>query len=503
MERNEITRRGLLRLGGGVAAAGLGAATPARAARRHENAITRENEKPGTRDWQLTYVRIAPETRYRSPWIEGYCSRQSVAAGESLDLMVSTNPPSPFSIEIYRMGHYGGLGARHMRSLGPFAGVVQPDPPVGKERLRECQWDPCASITIPGDWLSGVYLGKLTAHASGYQSYIVFIVRDARPVDLVMQCSDNTWQAYNRWPDNFALYDDGESGWALKPGIRVSYDRPYGKYCQVTDSPLTVGSGEFLLWEFPLVFWLEEQGYDVAYCSNTDVDASVEAVTRARGFLSVGHDEYWSLNQYNNVMAAIAAGTNVAFLSGNTCYFVTPQSPSSDGRPRRILTRDGMFGGTRPEEAPRMGPFPMDGPDESLLLGARSLVPYNGGGDWIARDTTHWLFDGTGMKDGDAIPGLVGWEFHGDPAPIPGLRVLAGGQTINSDGDKADWTATIYPGPKGNHVFNASTIYWAQGLSSPPGHVLPYAHYARPHGPDPRVQRMTRNLLDRFAAAKR
>jgi hypothetical protein len=42
------------------------------------------------------------------------------------------------------MGYYGGLGARHMQSLGPFEGTVQPDPPIGEERVRECGWKPCA-----------------------------------------------------------------------------------------------------------------------------------------------------------------------------------------------------------------------------------------------------------------------------------------------------------------------------------------------------------------------
>jgi hypothetical protein len=63
------------------------------------------------------------------------------------------------------------------------------------------------------------------------------------------------------------------------------------------------------------------------------------------------------------------------------------------------------------------------------------------------------------------------------------------------------WTATIYPGPKGNFVFNASTIFWCQGLSSPPGHMLPWSHWSRPHGPDARVQRITKNLLDRAVGA--
>ena len=57
------------------------------------------------------------------------------------------------------------------------------------------------------------------------------------------------------------------------------------------------------------------------------------------------------------------------------------------------------------------------------------------------------------------------------------------------------WTSTIYPGPKNNFVFNASTIFWAQALSSPPGHILPWAHNVRPHGPDERVEIITDNLL--------
>ena len=278
----------------------------------------------------------------------------------------------------------------------------------------------------------------------------------------------------------------------------MSYDRPYGKYCQILDAPLSQGSGEFLLWEFPLVYWLEQEGYDVTYCSNTDVHAEVGCITRAKTLLSVGHDEYWSLEQYAHVKEAIAQGVNVAFLSGNTCCFVSPLEPGSDGRPARTFTRAGTFGAMSDLEKGKMGPFPMHGPDEGLIMGARNIIPYNGCDDWHVADASAWIFEGTGMKNGDAIPGLVGWEFHGEPASIPGLKVVAEGKAVNTGGEIGHWTATLYPGPKSNWVFNASTIYWAQGLSSPPGHLLPYSHYGRPHGPDPRVQQITRNLLGRI-----
>ena len=69
--------------------------------------IRRENEKPGTRDWLLTNTYIDPDTWWRSPRIEGYCSEASVSAGDTLKVMVSTNPVSEFSLEIFRTGYYG------------------------------------------------------------------------------------------------------------------------------------------------------------------------------------------------------------------------------------------------------------------------------------------------------------------------------------------------------------------------------------------------------------
>ena len=492
-----ISRRDILK---GVALTGVAAGMlhGDAEARVRRNALQKENKKQGTRDWQLTYTKVDPATRFRCPWIEGYCSQASVKAGESLDIMVSTNPAVPFEIDIYRMGYYGGTGARHMLHVGPLEGSTQSDPPVGENRLRECTWEVAHSLTIPEDWMSGVYLGKLTPLEGRFQSYVIFIVTDTRQADVLFQCSDNTWQAYNRWPDNYALYDDGKSAWALKPHTHVSYDRPYGKYCQILDAPLSQGSGEFLLWEFPLAYWLEREGYDVTYCSNTDVHRNRDELLRSKAFLSVGHDEYWSLEQFDHVQHAVNQGVNAAFLSGNTCCFVSPMQPASSGQPDRVFNRAGRFGGLTDAEKPTMGPFPMKGPNENTLIGARTITPYNGSGDWIVSKPGSWIFEDTGMKKGDSIKGLVGWEFHGDPADIPGLEVVAEGIATNAGEKNAHWTATLYPGPKDNWVFNAATIWWAQGLSTPPGHMLPFSHYGRPHGPDPRVEQITHNLLKRF-----
>jgi hypothetical protein len=503
---NRPSRRDVLR---GSLAAGTAAALSACASHQDRPAapeasrdlIRHENAKPGTRDWLLTGTRVDPKTKYRSPWVEGYVSRTSVRAGDELTFFVSTNPASRYSIDVYRMGYYQGLGGRHVTTLGPFDGAVQPDPPVGPGRLRECRWEPATTLTIPADWPSGVYVGKLTEAREKLQSYVIFIVRDDRRADFLYQCSDTTWQAYNRWPSQFSLYDDGQSQWYWGPGVDVSFDRPYGKYCQILDQPLSIGSGDFFLWEFPVVFWLEQHGYDVTYASNLDAHADPAGLLRCRGILSVGHDEYYSIEMFNHLKQAIAAGVHVAFLSGNVCCGRIDPRPSSAGVANRVFGRIDHFGPADNEEKKlfvAMAKLPHVSPNEATLVGARSTGKITGGADYACSRPGHWLFEGTGMKQGDAIPGLVGWEWHGDPANIPGLEVVSTGRTTDGKGGyHGDYASTIYPGPKGNIVFNASTCWWGDGLSAPPGYVRPKV-YTEPRGPDARVERITRNLLARM-----
>lgn len=465
--------------------------------------IQQENQKPGSRDWQLTRVRLDRRGGVRSPRIEGYCSKQSVRAGETIDIMVSTDPPERFTIEIFRSGYYGGKGARLMTRLGPFQGKTQPLPEPDDRRLMECRWDPATSLTIPQSWPSGAYLGRLTTLSDqtghGYwQSYVIFILKDDRPADILFQCSDNTWQAYNQWPSEYSIYTNPKG--VRGPWSDVSFDRPYGKYPQIYDNPQSIGSGSWLCFEFPLAYFLEQHGYDVTYCSNSDLIDSQRAL-KCKFLLSVGHDEYWDIRQYESAIKLRDAGVNLLFFSGNAVLWVSPFRDGRNGKPNRIISRGGPYGGSykyAKEREENFGPYPHRGPDEGYLIGARNVIPVNGGGDWIVSKPEHWVFEGTGMRRGDRVPGLVGWEYHGDPpTDIAGHEVLAEGIALRGGVEPQHWTATIYPGPQKNFVFNAATIFWCQGLSSPPGHMLPWSHWSRPHGPDERVRRITHNLLRR------
>lgn len=476
----------------------FGLALPPGNAAERSNLITTENQKSGTTDWLLTKIKkgtrppkFEPDDEpYEKGWrhrkeLEGFVSHTSIRAGEILKIYVSTDPAIKYRLDLFRLGYYGGKGGRLVKSFNSLQGVSQPIPADGERNVRECKWTESAALEIPKDWVSGVYLGKLTGIDSDAESYIIFIVKDDRPADLIFQCSDMTWLSYNRWPQWRSLYDrDGEPWGASngRPGYDVSFDRPYAMYWNgfpLGFEPLTLGSGEFLMIEFPLAFWLEKEGYDVTYISNVDTHAEGLGLLRAKAWLSVGHDEYWTQEMFDNVMAAREHGVSLAFLSGNSISGRVTLSPSSDGRPNRIMRRAGGFR------------------DEPQLMGSTSYGV--GFADWICDKPDHWIFQGTGMKKGDRIKDLVGWEYHGQPlADYDTMEVLSSGKVYGWNGEARDHTyaTTLYTAKQGNIVFNAGTCWWNMVLSRPPGFMNPPRRYFSE--PDARVQQITRNVLDRM-----
>lgn len=490
--------------------------------------VVAENANPGTTAWLPQRISFTPSgTRGevvgtdgvtwldsgRGTAIEGWCSERSVRTGESLTFFVSTAPATEFTLDIYRMGYYGGLGARRMGSYGPLPGTPQPDPVAGDNRLIECNWEPSHELEIPADWLSGVYVGKLTRVDNGIESYVIFVVRDEREAELIVQTSDMTWQAYNRWPNAFSLYSNGSDNLTAHYGtdVAVSYDRPY-LTTTYFNSPLP-GTGEFFVFEFPFVFWLERMGYEATYCSDIDTHRGSAEFARGKGFLSIGHDEYVTLAMYENLIAARDAGVSLGFFCGNSYCFRVELRPGNGGRADRVFSRVDVFGPDRSPESgyvPHPGeleyreyyPFPCEAPDDGALMGARNAWPVEGVGDWVCSQPDHWVFEGTGMREGEAIPNLVGHEWHGGPAEVPGLEIVSSGPTHQPGLGDGEYAATVYPGPADNIVFNAATCWWSSGLSHPPGFQRPTWHEMPCGLPDGRAQRITQNVLDRMIRAE-
>ena len=174
---------------------------------------------------------------------------------------------------------------------------------------------------------------------------IVFVVRnDASHSQMVFQVDDATWQAYNDWggPDNApgaSLYEgNGASNNAYDPGAAyaVSYNRPLNNYNNTSEDNY---HDEFFYAEFPMVEWLEENGYDVSYMTDVNADSSSSLIENHQIWMDAGHDEYWSGNEFDNLLAARNAGVDLAFFSGNTAFWKTYYTNSIDGSntPERTL----------------------------------------------------------------------------------------------------------------------------------------------------------------------
>ncbi|HLY30154.1 MAG TPA: N,N-dimethylformamidase beta subunit family domain-containing protein, partial [Ktedonobacterales bacterium] len=258
------------------------AAPPAHAAT--ENAIQIENSYPGDPTWDDFSASLDPTV------LSGYSSPISVNHGSTVNFYVTTTS-STVTIDIYRMGWYGGTGARHMETLGTYAGqhqaIPNPDPVTG---IVVCNWKLTASLAVPATWTTGVYLAKLSDAANDH-SFIFFVVRDdGGHEDFVFQTSVTTYEAYNTYGGT-SLYNNNTDGSIFKypHATKVSFDRPFNP----GDSN---GAGHFLFWEYPMLRWAEKNGFDMTYTTDVDTDLNTNPLTNHKAFLSVGHDEYWSLN---------------------------------------------------------------------------------------------------------------------------------------------------------------------------------------------------------------
>jgi hypothetical protein len=281
------------------------------------NPIVCENSKPGTDPSVWDINGSGDDT------IQGFSTDISVNVGSRVDFKIKT-PASKYTITIFRTGWYGGLGARQIATVTPSAILPQSQPSCISDAstgLYDCgNWAVSGSWNVPATAVSGVYVALLKRTDTGGSSHITFVVRDrSSHADVLFQTSDPTWQAYNIYGGSD--FYDGTNGRAFK----LSYNRPY-------ETRAGIGGRDFFFSnEYPLVRFLEKNGYSVTYASGVDTDRFGSDLLNHKVFLSVGHDEYWSTGQRANVEAARAAGVNLQFLSGNEAYWHTRYEPSVDG----------------------------------------------------------------------------------------------------------------------------------------------------------------------------
>jgi len=384
-----------------------------------------------------------------------------------------------------------------MQHVGPLNGVPQtyPCPTDASTGLMECQWTPAYTLTTQSSWTDGVYLAVL-GDAQGFYNYIIFTVRDdSRVAALLYQQPVNTYQAYNA--DNLkSLYDFNSAGANTLAGspraVKVSFDRPY-------DSD---GAGTFLwLSEINTIRWLEKSGYDVTYSTDLDTHINGSRLLNFRGFISVPHNEYWSKPMYDAVIAARDMGVNVAFFGANSIFWQVRYEPSSRGVANRVLvcykdvTLDPVTDPTLTTVEWRQDPLNL--PEQTMAGVMFTDGPNNGSATYVVTNSGNWVYAGTGFKDGDSVPGIVGYEadrFISDyppPAAVSGTYVLLSHSPYSGSQGPDYSNSSIYQATSGAWVFASGTHAWGWALDDfyPEGNVSTV---------DVRIQQTTANILNRF-----
>lgn len=400
-----------------------------------QNAIVTENALPGNPSLQWDISGAGDLS------IQGFATDISVNKGDTIHFKINTDA-SAYTIDIYRLGYYQGNGARKIGTGIITATLPQTQPADlydAATGLTDCgNWSESAKWKVPANAVSGLYIAKLTRTDNGGASHIAFIVRDdASTSKLYFQTSDATWQAYNVYGGN-SLYT-GNTTYTSGHAAKVSYNRPF-----VTRNGGGGGGAEedwLFNAEYPMIRWLERNGYDVSYTTDMDADRNGSLILNHKVFLSVGHDEYWSAQQRANVEVARNAGVHLAFFSGNEIYWKTRWENSTDGSntPYRTLVcyKEGTVG-------------------ENVCGGKCDPLPNTWTGLW--RDGCDFPAE-DGCRPENALSGQISWDGTIGAIEVPAtyknlrfwrntsVTTLASGQTKTlSDGTLGyewDWNQVL------------------------------------------------------------
>lgn len=390
---------------------------------------------------------------------EGYASTTSAAPGDTVTLYVSSRASSWWA-DIYRLGWYAGLGGGLVASLPAQVGVDQGghtpvDPATG---LIRAAWKPSLAFQVGADWTSGMYMIKLS-DSSGQQGYVPLVVRGEGRAPVLFIHSSFTDEAYNLWAGE-SLYAGGTPSLHIGRAVEVSLDRPFNQ---------DYGAGDFFFWEYQMVRFLERNGITADYATDADIDQHPELLRKYKAVIITGHDEYWSPSMRDGYQRAVQAGVSLAVFAANTAYRPIRLQPSDVGQDRVIVAyKDATLD---PQHTTgvnwRGAPW---GWDEQSLLG----VHYISTGNirplpWIVSDAGSWVFARTGLTNGEALPGLLGYEQDqfaaGSPHPA-GVDVLTSSPVTTTSGQAVRSNASVYVASSGAVVFSTGSIQWSWGLDS-------------------------------------
>ncbi len=446
----------------------------------------------------------------RPLFIEGYSGQVSYSHGEELKLHTSTSGQQ-YGIQIKRHG-------AKVETVFSKSGIRGAEHSIPENASSHgCKWPVGFRMSIPANWKSGYYevlfrtedRGGKFVHRNrrSAEGGCYFILRAANPGEnskILLQFSVNTYNAYNNWGGS-SLY--GFHGRAKLQGNRVSFHRP----------PRTL----FPNWEAPFVAWAENNGYELEYASNMDLELRPEILRNYRLVLSVGHDEYWSAPMRDNLEKFIADGGNAAFFSGNSVCWQVRWEAGDHALTcwKQWFNQDPLYSQKNHRLLSTLWSHHLVKRPENELTGVgflhggyhRSHGQFmDGKGSYTVHRPDHWVFAGTNLKRKDEFGGkdtIVGYECDGceiewrDGLPFPthkdgtpkSFTILATCPARWAPGDSLWYDKWPSPDHSGNAVLgvyqNGGTVFtcgstdWSHGL----------------RGKDPRVIQITKNVLDRLS----
>ena len=486
------------------------------------NPIEAENCLAGSSGWLMNLNTMNPADDVNGQ-IKGYASATSVNKGGSINLHVSVNPAQNYSIEIYRLGWYGGTGGRLIQTITGKSGSKQPDCPADATTgMVACNWAVGHTLNVPSTWVTGVYVAMLI-RADGYRSQIVFTVRDdSRTANFIFQYPVTTNAAYNNYPSGTnrsrSLYNFNScdvvacaeipalSGTGSKRAVKVSFDRPGG----VELSSYRLG------YEYYLLQWLEKENYDVQYVTDVDVHGNAALLLNRKGAIAAGHDEYWTKEMRDAWEAARTAGTNLAFIGANIAYWQIRLEANTAGAANRVmagykdignfetnpisnrLVNDRYSAGEVPLNS-HLDPLALTDPTrntttfrtlapprpEQTLIGVQYTSFVTGTAAWeqsyVVQNASSWVYSGTGFSNGVSITHLSGYEvdrlfpatIYTQPlsttyttlAQSPFVNTLGASNTLTNSIANDVQQASIYRAHSNAWVFAAGTLNWSYGLA--------------------------------------
>lgn len=407
-----------------------------------------ENALQGTSDWKLGPVAGEAE-------LSGYAHAESFLPGDQVELRVNS-PGRPVTIDVYRLGHYSGLGGRLVTSVTQQPGITQPDCTVSDLRMVDCSsWSVTHTIDTTG-WTPGIHLAKLRNDA-GREKYVPIILASPKHTGTVTVVSaTSTHQAYNAF-GRYSLYK-GPSGTSRDRAHELSFNRPYSGN----------GAHKIMGYEAGLIQHLESLGEKLSYSTSFRLEGSASQFAKSAALVFLGHDEYWSTRMRQTAEVARDSGTNLVFLGANNMYWRIRWS--ADGKKITGYKDAALDPVKDATSTTTFREFPGANPEAGLLgsqyacMGASTtqLEPL------VVTDPDFWPFAGTGVRRGQKIDKLVGHEID-QVTPESPKNVVVGARSpyaCTTGASHSDFT--YYTAPSGAGVINAGTFGLNYALSPNP-----------------------------------